>query len=393
MLIDIPNEEKVIIGKFIDEQRKYRFKVKKEQSFKIDSFIDSICSKQTYQKLKKAPLIESEIYDSLLKRLGFEYNYEQLGKSELIKIENSIYKSFLAFDISGVYDKLKNELVPFLENLQKYPHEYILLEALKADSIYVYENAFYILNDIEKEMISFLSLKKMYQYVIEPHVLDSYRITEASTKIQYLFVLIKSEKYYQASILCHELLSSELNEKMILLCLIAKLFILNAIESDGFDELASRIINYPHFIEYEDQMLVNNVYHVIGLYQYRKKDYNAAWNCFEKVIENKSFLFPEILLMEHICTLTNKEMMVNLNLSDISHFDKDYIVLYKYFLYKKESKDYECLNHYLIDSCVPLIKDTYPQWMLIDIIRDELRWLSKQNQDTKYLYQFNRLYK
>lgn len=68
LMIDIPKDEKVRVGKAIEFLRKKEFK--NVPSFKIERFIENICSKATYVKLRKVPLKESEIYDSLLAKLS-----------------------------------------------------------------------------------------------------------------------------------------------------------------------------------------------------------------------------------------------------------------------------------------------------------------------------------
>lgn len=392
MLIDIPNEEKVKIGKFIDQQRRYRFKQLKEAQFKIDPFICGICSKQTYQKLKKEPILESEIYDELLHKLGFEYDYE--NNNHLDTIEEKLYLYYQDYDFDKAYSYTNEEWLPYLETRKKYPYEYLLWKCLTDDDVDTYLDSFYMLNKKEKEIFSIIILKKVYEDSADKDIpLENLCIHLNVTKIQYLFVLIKQEKFYRASVLCHELLSTDLNAKETILCLIGKLFILNAVEPSSFYKQAQQLINHPKFKECKDTLLVNNVYHVIGLYEYKEHHYDEAWDCFIKVVDNSSFIFPEILMMEHICTLENKELPVHLKHLDLSNQDADYVTLYKYFQYKREKKDYDFLNQYLMDCCAPLIPSSYPTWILKEIIRDEFQWISKQTSKTKYYYQFNRLYK
>ncbi len=73
-MIDIPKDEKVRVGKAIEFLRKKEFQ--NTPSFKIERFIENICSKATYVKLRKVPLKESEIYDSLLAKLSLFYPYD-----------------------------------------------------------------------------------------------------------------------------------------------------------------------------------------------------------------------------------------------------------------------------------------------------------------------------
>lgn len=53
-MIDIPKDEKVRVGKAIEFLRKKEFQ--NTPSFKIERFIENICSKATYVKLRKVPL-------------------------------------------------------------------------------------------------------------------------------------------------------------------------------------------------------------------------------------------------------------------------------------------------------------------------------------------------
>lgn len=392
MLIDIPNEDKVVIGKFIDYERKYRFKNLKQKQFKIDSFIDGICSKQTYQKLKKEPLLESQVYDELLQKLGLEYDYT--NNSNLENVEQQLYQYYQEYDVKRAKKYIDESWIPYLDSRKMYPHEYVVWKCLKEDDVNSYLESMYMLNDIEKEIFSILLLHKAYQDIDCVEIpFETLRIHLNVTKIQYLFVLIKQEKFFQASIECYKLLASNLSEKEILLCWIAKLFILNAIEPDAFYAQAQKLIKHPKFSECEDTLLINNVYHVVGLYEYKRHHYEKAWNYFTYIVEDARFTFPELLFMEHISTLANKRMPENLKHVDVSNQEQEYVILYTYYQYKKEKRDYDFLNQYLMESCAPLIPNTYPTWILKEMIRDELQWISKQTKETKYYYQFNRLYK
>ncbi len=392
MLLDIPNKEKVVIGKFIDQERKYRFKELKQKQFKINTFIEGICSKQTYQKLKKEPLIESQIYDELLKRLGFKYDYT--NNRNLENVEQQLYQYYKEYDVKKAKTYIDEIWIPYLDSRKIYPHEYIVLKCLEEDNISRYLESMYMLNDIEKEIFSILLLHKVYQEIECTEIpFETLSIQLNVTRIQYLFVLIKQEKYFQASIVCYELLGSKLSEKEILLCWIAKLFILNAIEPSDFYSQAQKLMKHPKFSECEDTLLVNNVYHVVGLYEYKNHHYEKAWDYFFHIVKDSRFTFPELLLMEHISTLTNKRIPEDLEPIDVLNQEKEYVTLYTYYQYKKEKREYDFLNQYLIESCAPLIPNTYPTWILKGIIRDELQWISKQTKETKYYYQFNRLYK
>lgn len=74
-MIDIPQNEKVPVGKAIEFLRRKKFK--SDPAFKVERFIEEVCSKATYTKLRKTPLKESEIYDRLLKKLGLVYPYDE----------------------------------------------------------------------------------------------------------------------------------------------------------------------------------------------------------------------------------------------------------------------------------------------------------------------------
>ncbi|MEY8543429.1 hypothetical protein [Dubosiella newyorkensis] len=95
-MIDIPKDEKVQVGKAIDFLRKKEFK--KNPSFKIECFIETICSKATYVKLRKIPLKESEIYDSLLAKLNLIYPYDPREQTKLFHTEKLMEDAFIHRD-------------------------------------------------------------------------------------------------------------------------------------------------------------------------------------------------------------------------------------------------------------------------------------------------------
>ncbi|MFR6362722.1 hypothetical protein [Amedibacterium intestinale] len=70
MLLDIPNKEKLYIGRVIDLRRK-------QLGLTVEFIIEGICSRNTYYKLQKEPILESEIYDGILKKLDLYYDYRQ----------------------------------------------------------------------------------------------------------------------------------------------------------------------------------------------------------------------------------------------------------------------------------------------------------------------------
>lgn len=73
MLLDIPDEDKICLGYFINYKRKKMYQ-KEKQKYCIVRFIDGICSKQTYNRLSNGQIVKNnEIYDILLARLGYHF--------------------------------------------------------------------------------------------------------------------------------------------------------------------------------------------------------------------------------------------------------------------------------------------------------------------------------
>lgn len=150
MLFDIPNDEKICIGNVIDLKRK-------QLGLSIDYLIRGICSKNTYYKLQKDIVTESEIYDKLLMKVGLYYNYD--------KRENISYKNLWKFFQSKKWDLFDLEKEELLKQMDKkearqYPI-FISLSKLNND-----DEEFDLSNVIEIQRLLDYELREMLSFFL-----------------------------------------------------------------------------------------------------------------------------------------------------------------------------------------------------------------------------------
>lgn len=91
-MIDIPEHEKVKIGQMIEFLRKRKWKENK--TWTVERFIEDVCSKATYAKLRKFPLKESETYDKLLAKLNLSYLYDDARRNDFLRAEKQCALAF-----------------------------------------------------------------------------------------------------------------------------------------------------------------------------------------------------------------------------------------------------------------------------------------------------------
>ena len=108
MLLGIPDKDKIRLGAFLSFQLKKWLRNHPDQS--SDLFICGICSKPEFQSiLEGKPLSDSSIYEYLLQKLGFAYNYDDRLASNYIANAKEMLED-LEFDQMASFYKRLNRM-------------------------------------------------------------------------------------------------------------------------------------------------------------------------------------------------------------------------------------------------------------------------------------------
>lgn len=383
MLLDIPEQEKLEIGRILEFKRKHI-------GLSVDTLTDKVCSKNTYYKLLKSSIAESEIYDMLLNKVGLYYAYE--NKSHLAY--DCLWDFFLQEDWKNYYKQI-DELLEKIDktDVQSYPlflALWIIKTPLDMEGICILE-LFPLLSNKFQELLS----NAVMSYFYEEKKEDTYEFLENLKKDtftnqkQYLFCLIKAKKYYSASVLCEHLLQQS-NKKQRFSILLAKLFLVEEIQPSLFEGCLKELqqnLSYKEDWEYDQFM------YTAGVFYYKHKNYEKAWPFLNKALQAETFKPMSLLFMLHIETLTNlkldkkEEYFKSIENSNTSEALQTMLTYYKK---KYENLSCKKLSDYLWNTCRKQISMFYPQKMMHDIIKDELYWISMQDGDKKRYYSFNK---
>ena len=374
--IDIPNQEKVYVGKVIEFSRK-------QNNFTIDAIIDGICSKQTYYKLQKEPLSESEYYDQLLERVGLFYDYDSQNPISLDGLWNAFCEqewSLFDQEIQGLKEQIMNPDV----------YQYVLSGAIqcieqKQDIAYA-KQLLPLLHDDLKEIVSYFVLWKIYESYVQYKEDVSYLSLKTEiNQCQYLFLLIKNEQYYDASVLCEKLLQSTKGKNHDL-ARIAKLFLLLAIQPEDF-------VTQCEWIQKNEQLTADSFHayellYVTGIFYYKQENYKKAWSYFIQLKDIPQFHIPVLLFLYHMETITSYVLDKH-PIPDTT--EKDMKVLLTSYEMKYKGDSLQELEKYLWTECRKVIQCFYPPELAQKIIQDELFWIAQQTGNKSRYYQFNKI--
>lgn len=384
-MIDIPEQEKVQIGKIIEFLRKKEFK-KNDPSFKVERFIENICSKATYVKLRKEPLKESEIYDSLLKKLNLSYPYDQSTHQTIIKLENTCLNAFICRQ-SDYPEILRNLSDLYASSHSVYDH--LISEALSnrsysvADLLKIFHFVRFPMNEIVmNKMID--RLVSLPPSALTPEIQKQLCFRTMRNKIDYLFLIIRNEYYYEAVVLCESLFHDATLPEDIAKLKIARLFLLHNIDPQHFDEAADALRQDPLFYLMEQDWI-----HICAIHACFSHDFKKAEPLFLKEAACKKTFFPAILFLAHMHRAEENFDLSIFHRFEIDSFPVEYQHLYTYFEMKFARSSFEKLEDYLWNVCRKEIKEFYPSNIIAQLIHDELLWISENTGNRARLYAFH----
>lgn len=319
MLLDIPDEDKARVGYFINYKRKMLYHSDK-QRYNIESFIEGICSKQTYSRLSKGYHIKnSEIYDALLVRLGFQFQYDdELTNSLLSQIESFI--PYLSKNQSPLFRKHIKAILPALSLYQHYAFESVIYEVctlvtqdhLHADQLPTMMKLYPKLTKELQQMLGFYILYLIVQSsVSNPPITflkkaGLYESTILYNRYMILNMLIKWEYYYDATTYCEEVLTvckEQHNLDVERAILETKAMLMIYIQPKSFEEAITILHRHPSYQNHSKMETKQQLYYMCGVYYYLKKAYQKAPQYFYKIQDNPLYNAGSYLFINHIATL------------------------------------------------------------------------------------------
>lgn len=407
MLLGIPDKDKIRLGAFLSFQLKKWLRNHPDQS--SDLFICGICSKPEFQSiLEGKPLSDSSIYEYLLQKLGFAYNYDDRLASNYIANAKEMLED-LEFDQMASFYKRLNHYLKELESMDEYALESITHKSLlcmqevdcSSRSFAALLLYYPILDCYMKEICGHFLLTYIHQHTedeidrnwMEEHGLLSLKALRNRYRILNLF--ITWEDYYDAANYCEDLLKAcrqENNVRVAFQTQISRLFIVLKIQPNAFESYANVVLENPILQEESNDPHVYEFYHVVGLYYFIEKNYEQAWLYFLRSVADETYFFPEIIFLNYISTLLNKPLPDELvEQRDIECEDRMYKSIYTYYCLKNKGETLQTLENYLWDHCKDEIYRFSPSWVMKDIIRTELEWISNQTGDTRKMNRFMNL--
>lgn len=376
MLLDIPVEERVRIGKVIEFTRK-------QKQIKIQVLIQGVCAKQTYYKLQNQPIHESEVYDRLLEKVGLYYVYEKVIQPQV----DVLYEFFLHKEWESFYQEIDKILRQFDPKCAQTYITYLVLKMLKEgmnrkDSLLVLP----FLTEELKEIVSYFILDDIFRE--GPQCIDKSKLqmNTVMTKYLYLSILLRDELYYDAIVLCEELLRNTQGE-YIDKVLITKLFLIRAIQPKDFQAYCEEL---KKKIDKKNKKLFHLFAYTVGLNYYCEGNYEKAWEYISFACEENQYKVPGLLFLYHMETITEHKLkdsqikqMLQMDMED------EYKLFFKYYDLKYQKYDLQILEDYLWEYCRKVIECSYPKFIMYQIVRDELYWIASQTGNKKRYYQLS----
>lgn len=289
----------------------------------------------------------------------------------------------------------------------RYPNEKNLLHHLINEykrSNTIYEHLKYLaLTDLSLSAVDLLNIYEIIDSPIKEilmnHVIDVLECSDPKTaaeiqhrlyfqtirnQIDYLFLIIRNEQYYEAVALCERLIRIAAFPKDQAKVRIAQLSLIHSIEPQNFNEKASELQKDPLFSWIEDDWI-----HICALHAYYSNERQKAKEFFMKEICCEKTFFPAILFLAHMHDPQTKFDNSIFYRFDVTNFPIEYQHLYHYFEMKFTNVSFETLENYLWTVCRKEIKEFYPKTIIAQLIHDELQWISEQTGNRARLYAFH----
>lgn len=396
MLLDIPREDKLRLGRWIKGRREQLAKT--DASFQIAPFLEGVCSRQTYARMCRGEEIkESEIYDRLLKKLHSAYLYEE-ERSLALRQKTKELLTALETKKEESREEIFASLRALAKPLRCYALEGALYEACvllcqKTRTAKQRRDLFalcFLLDDTARELCSFYLLLEIYTYEAESYSMaEVQKLGLSSLCCHYALLLlwIRWEARYDAVVLCEQLQKESVETPWYSDVVSVKLFLYMQLQSNAFEAYAQEQLVWA---KEHDMAGYYSICHSCGLFYYQRKEDAKAYRYLKRALAK--IYVPEIFFLQHIATRNRKPLPSSLMKRQV-HFSAEeafYEPLHTYYQKKQKGTAVKELEDMLWPICRELIEKTYPSSVMKELLYDELSWLSEQSGDKRRLYQFNK---
>lgn len=409
MLLDISDEDKARVGYFINYKRKSLYQLDK-QHYNIESFIDGICSKQTYNRLSKGQNIKNnEIYDTLLARLGYRFQYDNESTDNMLS-QIKAFIPYLSRNQSPLFRKHVKALLPELAHYQFYALESVIYETcslvtqehLNINHLPYMMKLFPMLTKDLQQMLGFYILYLIVQSnESEPPItfLKASGLYESAilyNRYMILNILIKWEYYYDAVIYCEQILTicrNQHNAEIERTILETKAILMVFIQPKSFEEVITTLDRHAGYQNHTKTETKHQLYYTCGVYYYQKKAYQKAQQYFYKIRNEPLYNAGSYLFLNHIATILQQpiaeEVQYEMTLRNANK-NESVDTMCRYYQRKQVKEDPQVLEDYLWKYRSLILKDVDPLSVMERMIAVELQWISEKTGNKKRLYQFNK---
>ncbi len=404
MLLGIPDKDKLRLSAFISFYLKKWLKDHPNES--KESLIVGICSQAEFEKILQGRILkDSTTYEYLLLRLGFSYNDQDKLISHYLANSKELL-SDLEYDQMASFANRIESFIKELEPMKEYALKFITYRALiflrkeklTHTSFLTLLHYLPILDEAMQEVVSYFLLTYIHENMadeIDEQDLKKFGLRDCqSSKCRHriLNFLIRWENYYEATNYCEDLLKrckQKHNVRTEFMTEISRLYLVMKIQPSLFEDYAKKALRNPILQEERNDKNVYEFYHVVGLYYFVNKNYQQAWFYFSRSVVLEDYFFPEIIFLNFIATVLDKELPASLQEQrDLDKKDWRYKSLYTYYCLKNKGETLENLEDYLWTYCKDSISLFEPQWVFKEIIKYELEWIAKQTGNRKILDRF-----
>lgn len=414
--LDIPEDDKIKLGKIINYYRVNVYKERYPDSWSINNFVQgeygNICSSTTLSQIENGVIIkDNDIYDEILNKLGQKYNYEK-NLSDIHKAygEKIIY-NFENYKDTAVTSLIKDyivELNPYKNYIFEKEFIYALEFSLKTVNMEMKSNVNKLLKlfSIYPASIRILIADRINSYIYnfgdsnekrKSHkVFKLYKSNSYRLKTNRIYTLLRKKYYYKAMLSLLELQNYYEKENNILGQLriySIKLILLEEIGStEWFNEVDQVLPIFKEHLEKDNEQIITYI-HNIAIGCTNRKKYNLALELFVLVLKYSSRLYlPTAIYVNQICTITGDSIPSIANCGEYNSEDYPEVfnIIYRFYLLKNDNTSASELEEYIFKSIRPIFNE-FSDDSLYNIFKLELEKCIEVTGHSNLLYKYNRI--
>ena len=173
MLLGIANADKKRLGVFIRFQLKNR--MRQDPDYTVDEFVSGICSKTKFKLLvQNKELFDSDIYEFFLRKLGYEFNYDDRILSRCLADKRDILRLLERQNMPAFYQGVQKYLKD-MEDVKEYALEsieydclnWILDVELNSETFAALIVRFPMLDSYTQEICGYFLLKYIHDHIAD----------------------------------------------------------------------------------------------------------------------------------------------------------------------------------------------------------------------------------